>query len=160
MLEEYNINGSNPEIEKDLLALLTRFCFKSEPLPIFSGKTVSQKFSSIYDFYNDFLRGGLCFFEAGKGFAVFKEGQRWLDTEIPEFYGKKISVMIMGASLNNDLSGAKYCMETLKECFRRLKENKGYDVVAWNINRISKRKPFERIMKILGGKQIKDCWYV
>jgi len=161
MLKEYDINGSQPELEKDLLALFAKFCFKSEPLPIFGGKkTVSQKFSAIFNHYNEILKGGLCFHEDGKRFAVFKEGQEWLDNEIPEFAGKKLSVLIMGASLNKDLSGARYCMEILRECFRRLKEEKGFDVIAWNINRTHKKKAFERIMKLLGGKQLGDVYYV
>ncbi len=160
MLEEYYINASRPELEKDLLALFAKFCFKSEPLPIFGGKTLSAKFINIYDYFDTLIKGSLCFYEEGKGFAAFREGQNWLDNEIPEFRGKKIAVMIMGASLNKDLSGAKYCMETLKESFRRLKENHGFDVIAWNINRVLKKKAFERIMKQLNGKQLDDCYYV
>ena len=94
MLKVYDINGANPELEKDLLALFAKFCFKSEPLPIFSCKTVFNKFSNIYNYFDTILKGGTCFYVEGKGFAVFKEGQQWLDTEIPEFAGKKLSVLI------------------------------------------------------------------
>lgn len=161
MLIEYYINNSDPKAEKSLLSLWTRFCLKSPPLIIFEEqKTLSDKVSAIRDYYYEYFSGNLCFYEKNKGFAVFGEGEKWLDNSIPQFRGKRIAVMIMGASLNSDLSGAKYCMRMLKECFRRLKEEKGFDVIAWNVNRNIKKKGFQRIMNSLGGTKIEDCWYV
>lgn len=160
MHEEYYINGSNPELEKDLLALFTRFCFKSEPLPIFGSKTVSQKFSSIYRYFEDNFRGGLCLFKKDRYLVVIQEGQQWIDNEIPEFYGKRVAVMIMAASLNKDLDEMLDSVRTLRKNLPIVKEQKNFDVIAWNINRSHKKKAFERIMESLGGKQIKDCYYV
>lgn len=160
MLQEYYINGDDKDLEKDLLAFFVKFSFKSEPLPIFGSKTVSQKFSSIYRYFEDYFRGGLCFFEKDRYLIVFQEGQQWLDNEIPEFYGKRVAVMIMAASLNKDLDEMLDCVRTLRKNLPLLKEKKNFDVIAWNINRTHKKKAFERIMKSLGGEQIKDCYYV
>lgn len=161
MPQEYYINGTNPELEKDLLTLFAKFCFKSEPLPIFGeGRTVSQKFSAIYRYFDENFKDGICFYEANKAFVMYQEGQKWLDNEIPEFYGKKVAVMIMGASLNNDMEEMIWCVRAVKESLTKLKEQYNFDVVAWNINRVRNKKPFERIMKILGGKKLRDCYYV
>lgn len=160
MPQEYHINGSDVQLEKDLLVLFTKFCFKSEPLPIFGGKTVSQKFSSIYKYFEENFKDGLCFYEGDKAFVMYQEGQKWLDNEIPEFYGKKVAVMIMGASLNNDLQGMLWCVNAVKESLTKLKEHYKFDVIAWNINRVRNKKSFERIMEILGGKKLRDCYYV
>jgi len=159
-VREYQINGQNKELESDLLALWAKFCFKSPPLEELDKKTVSQKFSAAHKYYNDNFVGNLCFYERDRGFAVFGEGQKWLDYPIQEFAGKKVAVLIMGASLNKDLSDARFSLILLQESFRRLKEEKNYDVVVWNINRKTKKKGFERLMKILGGKKLEDCWFV
>lgn len=160
MLHEYNINSSDPELEKDLLALFTRFCFKSEPLPVFGGKTVSQKFSSIYRYFEESFRGGLCFYEKDRYMIVFQEGQKWLDNEIPEFGGKRVAVLIMAASINKDLAEMFDCVRILRKNLPIVKEQKNFDVIAWNINRVRNKKPFERIMEMVGGERLRDCFFV
>lgn len=160
-LEHHHINGENPVLEAKILECFRRFCYKSPPLPFLKGKTLKETDSAILAYFEENFRGNLCFHDKNvKGFAVFGEGQKWLDEPMEEFSGQKIAVLIMGASQNDNLGEARLALTILEESFRRLKEIFRYDVVAWNQNREHKQKGFERIMKLLGAKKIKTCYFV
>ncbi len=160
-LESRYINGKNPILEAKILECFKAFCYKSPPLPCLRGKTLCETDDLISDYFEENFRGNICFHDKNvKGFAVFGEGQKWLDEPIPEFAGKKVIVLIMGATQNNNLAEAKIALSILQESFRRLKEYSDNTVVAWNQNRQFKQKGFERIMKLLGAKKIKSCFYV
>ena len=160
-LEEYHINGSDAYLESKILECFRRFCYKTPPLPLLKGKTIKETDSAILAYFEENFRDNLCFHDKNvKGFAVFGEGQKWLDEPIQEFEGKKVAVLIMGATCNDSLAEAKFALKLLSESFRRLKEVLKYDVVAWNQNRECKQKGFEKIMKTLSAKKIKTCYYV
>ena len=155
------INGENPLIEAKILECFRKFCYKSDPLPLLKGRTIKETNSKINTFFEQKLRGNLCFYDENvKGFAVFGDGQEWLDEKVEEFSNKRVSVLIMGATHNESLSQAKLSLKILQESFKILKETYGYNVVAWNQNRGNKRKPFERILSTLGAEKIKTCYYV
>lgn len=86
------------------------------------------------------------------GFALFGFGTKWLDAaqEEKQKLPKDLAVLIMGATLNKTLSDSYGAIKLLKESFSLLKEKYGTPVVAWNINRSHKRKPFERLMSKVG----------
>lgn len=160
-LESYHINNSNPALEAKILECFRRFCYKSPPLPFLKGKTIKETDSAILAYFEENFRDNLCFYAGDvKGFAVFGDGQKWLDDPILEFSGQKVAVLIMGATQNDSLAEAKFALGLLNESFHRLKEALKYDVVAWNQNRRHKQKGFEKIMKTLGAKKIKTCYYV
>jgi hypothetical protein len=160
-LESHHINHQDPILEAKILECFRRFCYKSPPLPFLKGRTIKETDSEILSYFEENFRDNLCFHDKNvKGFAVFGEGQKWLDESIPEFEGRKIAVLIMGASQNENLGEARLALTILNESFRRLKEVLKYDVVAWNQNREHKQKGFERIMKLLGAKKIKTCYFV
>ena len=89
---------------------------------------------------------------------IFGDGKNWLDDPTATLPAGKLATMIMGAS--EKTLDPYDSIKMLQEFFRRLKEKYGYDVVAWNQNREFRRKPFERLMKTLGGKQTGDCFYL
>lgn len=156
---EYYINGSNPQLENELLVIWAKFCLKSCPLPIFGGrKTVSQKFSIAYKYFVDNFSDNLCF-HTNEAFVVFGDGQKWLDEPVPELNGKRVSTLIMAASLNSSLKQSWERVRSIQECFFRLK-NKGYDTVAWNINREHKRGAFLKMIERFGAKETECCQYV
>ncbi len=160
-LQEYHINGSDKALETKLLECFKRFCYKSPPLACLKGKTIKETDSLIRYYFEENFRGNICFYAGNvKGFAVFGEGQKWLDEPIQEFLGRKIAVLIMGATQNGDLREARLALELLTESFRRLKEYSGFTVVAWNQNREHKQKGFNKLMKLLGAKKIRNCYYV
>lgn len=160
-LQRYHINGQDAVLEAKLLECFKRFCYKSPPLSCLKGKTPHTTDCLISDYFEENFRGNLCFYAGDvKGFAVFGNGQKWLDEPIQEFSGQKVAVLIMGATHNNSLAEAKFALKLLSESFRRLKETLKYDVVAWNQNREHKKKGFEKMMKLLGAKKIKNCYYV
>lgn len=152
-LEEFNINKQTANA---VLNLWVNFCLKSPPLPELQGKSLSECRESAVEYFFDNFFGKLCFFSPQNGFAVFGDGQKFLDNEIKAFSSKKVAVLFMGATTN----GGFHSLRILKECFRRLKESHGYNVIAWNQNREFRRKPFERIMRTLGAKKIENCYYV
>lgn len=157
---EYYINGSNPQLENELLVIWAKFCLKSCPLPIFGGrKTVSQKFSIAYKYFVDNFSGNLCFYVPNEAFVVFGDGQKWLDEPVPELNSKRVSTLIMAASLNSSQKESWERICSIQECFLRLK-NKGYDTVAWNINREYKRGAFLRMIKRFDAKEADNCQFV
>jgi hypothetical protein len=160
LIEEYYINGQNLSLEKELLAVWTKFCLKSKPLPIFhNDKTVSQRISTAKGYFYENFAENRCFFVRRKGFVVFGDSQKWLDEPIPELFGKKVAVLIMAASLNESCKESWHKILFLKECFRRLKAE-NYDVIAWNLNRQHKRRAFARMIQTLGAKELRSCQYV
>ena len=160
-LRRLYINGENSFVEKQILECFRKFCYKSDPLPLLKGRTLKETNNKINDFFEKHFRGNLCFYDENvKGFAVFGEGQKWLDESIEEFKNEKVAVLIMGATHNESLPQAKLSLKILQESFKILKEIYNYSVVAWNQNRVNKRKPFERMLSTLGAKKIKTCYYV
>ncbi len=160
-IEEYDINGSNPSLENELLVLWAKFCMKSNPLPIFEGrKTVSQKFSLAFKYFESNFRGNKCFYiKEHEAFAVFGSGQKWLDSPVSSLTGKKTAVLIMAASLNPSPKHAWHMVYCIQECCSLLRKQ-GYEMVAWNINRQSKKEPFLRMIKRFGAKTTENCHVV
>lgn len=159
-IQEYYINGSDSTLERKLMNIWVNFCIKSPPLPQFEKKNLRETQNEAKKYFNENFRGNLCFFDGESRFAMFGEGQKWLDHEILEFRGQKTISLIMGATLNSSLREGYYSLKLLEECFRRLKEEYKYQKITWNQNRAHKQKPFEKMMKTLGGEKINDCWHV
>lgn len=145
-LKEYYINGSNPELEKELLSIWVETAFKKDPLPELSKKTIHEKFSAAYSYFGRYFSGNLCLY-CDLGFAVFGIGEKWLDEnpKVPE----TPMVLIMGATCSKSLKDAHAAINLLKECFQILK-NKGWNNILWNINRETKKRPFERLLSKIG----------
>lgn len=150
-LKEYYINGSDPELEKELLSLWVENVFKKEPLPEFSQKTIHEKFSAAYNYFGRHFSGNLCLY-CDLGFAVFGIGGKWLD-EDPQLKETPI-VLIMGATRGKSLKDAFLAVRLLEECFKILK-NKGWKNILWNINRETKKRPFERLLSKIGENKEK-----
>ena len=157
-VEEFYINSKFPPKEKKVLDIWRNFCLKSPPLPELGKGSLSIRHDKILDYFEKNFVNNLCFLENNDKFAIFGEGKRWLDDPSVALPNGKICVMIMGGTSKK--THPYLLMNLLKEFFRRLKENHDYKVVAWNQNRVFRRKPFERLMGSLGGKQTGDCHYV
>lgn len=156
--DDFYINGKWPIKEKRVLEIWRGFCLKSPPLPELAKGSLSYRHDKIYDYFNKNFVNNLCFLEKNGRFVIFGHGKSWLDDPAVNLPAGKIAVMIMGAS--EKTLDPYDSIKMLQEFFRRLKEKHSYDIVAWNQNRQYRQKPFERLMKRLGAKQVGDCFYV
>jgi hypothetical protein len=157
-LKDYYINCSDPELEERIRRLWVSFWLKSQPVPC-SQRGFSAKITAAHQYFDDYFQGNLCLFVENKGFAIFGDGRKYLDTPQNAPDGK-LATLIMGASINPTLKEGFSSIKLLKECFSILGRKYGYDIVAWNQNREFKKKPFERMMKKLGAEQTGDCFYL
>ena len=156
--EAFHINGKFPDKERKVFSIWRNFCLKNPPVPILGQGSLSHRLEKISEYYNKYFLNNLCFLGNTGRIVVFGHGKLWLDDPNVSLPEGKIAVAVMGASEGE--TKPYDSMMNLREVFRLLKENYGYDIVAWNLNREFRRKPFERLMKKLGGKQIGDCYYV
>ena len=152
------INGEDKEFETELLSHWVKFCFKNSPLPQLEASSLNERFKKAVQYFEDHFRGNLCFFEEKRGFVIFGEGEKWLDSPFP--IKNNIAVLVMAVGFSSSLAEANISLTFLLEAFRRLKEDMGYSVIAWNQNRTIKKRGFERILKKLGAKNIGDTYYV
>jgi len=134
-------------------AIWRAFCAKNRPTPDFDAKTLNERLKMADSYYTKFFVGNLCFLEEN-GFAIFGNGQKWLDEPVDCLKDEKTAVLIMGANVGK--RSGQQTLSILLGIFHQLMSD--YSVVAWNQNRVFRQKSFERLMKFLSPQKIKNTY--